>query len=70
MGKVTNELGLLPWSSIARAMDVSVATVQRDYAKALVKLRKALADEGITDAEFSYYLSLRFRQPSAVPNES
>lgn len=67
MGKqqLYDELGLLRWSEIARRTGWSIETVQRDYTRAIAKLRDAMLAEGITPAEFAAYMRIRERSSPA-----
>ena len=65
MGKHTtpDADGLLCWSEIARRLGWSVDTVQRDYARALVKLRDAMEAAGVSPSEFHAYMRIRREVP-------
>ena len=47
---------LLSFDKIAEILGVSATTVKRDYAKALEKLKKAMKENGVEEADFRAYL--------------
>jgi hypothetical protein len=56
--------GLMSWSEIAEALGAPETSVKRDYARALTKLRREMAKEGVTEEEFVAYMVMRFKAGS------
>jgi DNA-directed RNA polymerase specialized sigma24 family protein len=54
----------MSWSEIAEALGAPETSVKRDYARALTKLRREMAKEGVTEEEFVAYMVMRFKAGS------
>lgn len=52
--------GLLPWTDIARILDMDVKEVRRLYDSGILKMRKEMLDAGISEQEFAAYIRHRY----------
>ena len=54
--KTPETTGLMPWTEIADLMGISASQAQKIAARAMVKLRVALEEQGITQTVFRSYI--------------
>jgi len=56
----TTDSGLMSWDDIAQHLGISRTEVQRNYKRAILKVRAEMLKSGVSAQEFTQYLLHRF----------